>query len=177
MDFKSTAVIKHPLAITWDTMRDQLPEIAALLADIKSITVRERQELQAGVVRLVNLWQAAPELPALVAKHLKPEMLSWLDYAEWHPENRECRWTIEPQFYKEYLRCQGITKFEPALGGRGTKITFSGSVALETKRLAGNATWLAGMAAGMAEPFVQKMIPNNFMKLSKALAEFLDQKA
>jgi len=66
MNFKSTAVIKHPIDLVWVTMRDKTPELVGLLDDVESVTVRERVEQDSGDVNVINIWQAAPKLPSFL---------------------------------------------------------------------------------------------------------------
>lgn len=172
VDFKSTSVIKHPAGLVYETMRDKLPEIVTFLDDIESVEAKEREELAGGKVRIVNIWQAAPALPSYVAQHVKREMLAWTDRAEWNQKAQECRWEIEPHAFKEWVRCVGKTSFEPAIRGEATKITFSGS--LELQKADGVLKALSGSTSQLVEIIVQRMIPSNFVKVTKALSQYLD---
>jgi hypothetical protein len=174
IQFKSTSVIKHPVGLVYETMRDKLPEIVNFLEDIESVQAKERTELKAGNVRIVNIWQAAPALPSFVAQHIKREMLAWTDRAEWDQKAQECRWEIEPHAFKEWVCCIGKTSFEPAIRGEATKITFSGS--LELQKSNGTMKVLSGSTSQLVEVIVQRLIPSNFVKVTKALSHYLDEK-
>lgn len=175
MDFKSVTVVKAPVETVWGAMRDDLPEIAALLDDIESVTFVEREPVEPGVVRIVNIWQAAPNLPAAVARHVSPEMLAWTDTATWMNETRTCAWTIEPHYARDYMHCSGATRFEPAIGGRGTRITFRGEIGWA--REGEGPKGLEGLFNRGIETVLPRVIPSVFQKLTKAVARHLEEQA
>lgn len=171
--FSSVAVVKHPLELVWATIRDRLADLAPLLDNVESITVVERRDAADGVVHLVNLWKARAEIPPAIAKMVPPSSLAWIDRAEWQPRGRECHWTIEPRFLAERMRCGGVTRYESALGGRGTRITFTGTLDLDFHGVRGVPGLLAGAARRAVESFATTLVPRNFRKLTEALAVFL----
>ena len=171
--FKSIVVVKHPPALVWATIRDRLSELVPLLDDIEKITVVERKEEMDGTVRLVNLWKANPKIPAMLASVVKPSMLAWTDRAEWNPRTYQCKWRIEPQFFPDRTRCTGITSYETAMGGRGTRITFEGSLDVAAHSLAGVPSFLESTISKGIESFVTTLIPKNFRKLTDAMGIFL----
>ncbi len=176
MEFKSTSVIKYPVKVVWPTMRDELPEIVPLLNNIESITVRERTELDSEKIKITNVWRAAPKLPSFLVKKIKPEMLAWTDYAEWNQKNRECHWRIESHFFTDHFKCRGTTLFDSAIAGRGTRITFQGSLKLLPQGMDEVSHFFGARSSGVIESFLNKLIPNNIVKVAKALSDYLDGK-
>lgn len=173
-DFKSIVVVSHPPDPVWRTIRDRLPELARLLDDIEQVTVTERREEADGTVNLVNLWKAKPQIPSMLSSAINPAMFAWTDRAQWRQQSRECHWSIEPQFLAESTRCTGATRYEPALGGRGTKITFAGEFEIAARKFAGVPSFLDGTIAKAIESFVTSLIPRNFRKLAQAAGSVLD---
>lgn len=173
-DFKSIVVVTHPLDLVWATIRDRLPELVPLLDDVESVTVVERQEEADGTVRLVNLWKAKPRIPSMLSSAINPAMFAYTDHARWVLPARECRWRIEPQFLAAQARCAGVTRYEPALGGRGTKITFAGEFDITAHKFAAVPSFLDGTVAKAIESFVTSLIPRNFRKLTQVAGTFLD---
>ncbi|MFN0121850.1 MAG: hypothetical protein ACKV2V_15255 [Blastocatellia bacterium] len=171
--FSSIVVVKHPRELVWTTIRDHLPELTPFLDDIDAISVSERDEEPNGTVRLVNLWKASPPIPALLSSVLDPEMLAWVDRAEYQPQQYECHWQIEPRFFPDRTRCAGVTRYETALGGRGTKITFSGGLGVAMENLAGVPAFMEGTVRRGVESFVTTLIPKNFRRLTDALSQYL----
>jgi hypothetical protein len=175
-DFKSIVIITHPLDLVWQTIRDRLPELAQMLDDIEKVTITERREESDGTINLVNLWQAKPQIPSLLSSAINPDMFAWTDHAQWKPQAYECHWRIEPQFLADSTRCSGVTHYEPAIGGRGTKITFTGEFEIAARKFAGIPSFLDGTIVKAIESFVTSMIPRNFRKLTQVAGTVLDGK-
>ncbi len=172
--FRSISVVKYPRELVWATVRDHLPDLVPLMDDIRQITQLRREEGAEGIVCLDNLWQADPKIPTLLKGELGPDKLSWIDRAEWRQSVYECHWKIEPRFLPELVQCFGLTKYEPAMGGRGTRITFEGQVGVNSS---GNQSLPAFVDASLLRGFeglVGALIPNNLRKLAVAVEKFLD---
>jgi hypothetical protein len=174
MNLKSISMLKHPRERVWPAIRDRLPEIVPLIDDIESVTVESREEKRNGTVLLVNTWKGKPKLPAIVAGRIRPEMFAWTDRAEYRVETFECLWRLEPHFFADRIKCSGVTRYEPAMGGRGTRITFEGDLELSTRNLPGVPTVFEGALASAIELFVAALVPKNFRKLTEAVGKFLE---
>jgi hypothetical protein len=172
-EFKSLVVVPQPPERLWTAVRDRLQELVPLLDDIDAVTVESRETKPDGTVHIVNSWRARPPIPAALAAALRPEMLSWTDRAEWRADGRECRWRIEPHFYPERTRCRGVTLYEAAMAGRGTRVTFVGTLEVSAANLAGVPAFLEEITARAIESFVTSMIPRNFQKLVRVAADWL----
>lgn len=172
--FNSVSIVKHSLERVWVTVRDRLPELVPFMEDMEKITQLKRVELPDGIVRLDNLWQANPRLPLLQTAHMKPEMFAWIDRAEWRPPSHECSWRIESRFLPESIECWGVTRYQPALGGRGTRVTIEGQLALTAPNLPGLA-FLDGSLVQGFETLASSLIPKNMRKMTEAVGGFLDQ--
>jgi hypothetical protein len=173
--FKSVVVSRHPVERLWVTVRDRLPELTSMLDDVERISVIERAEPMEGRLRLVNEWRAKPRLPIPIASVTGSDAFVWLDHAEWIESERRCVWRIEPQFFAGSIRCQGVTHYEPALGGRGSKVTFEGELELAESALAGAGPLIARSVTPLVESVVTVMIPKNFRKIVEAAGQLLDR--
>jgi hypothetical protein len=171
METKTISMIRHPLDEVWTAMRDHLPEIAAGVDDVESVRLESRAETADGSTIVTNIWQARPKLPALLAARLKPEMLRWTDRAEWSPSDRTCTWKIDPHYFAGRIACQGSTRYEPAMGGRGTRLTFTSAFCVGQN---GKPGVLEDVILRGAESLLQGLIPRNFQKIVTALAAYLD---
>ena len=176
MNIKTITVLKHPTERVWTATRDHLPEVVPLLHDIESVTVQSREEKADGTVNLVNVWKACPQLSVILASRIRPEMLMWNDYAQWSPRNFECKWRIEPHFFTNRIRCSGLTSYLPAMGGRGTRITFETEIELHARDLPGVPAVLEGTISNAIESFLAVLIPQNFRKVAQAVGALLDMK-
>jgi len=140
------------------------------------VTEQSREEKPNGTVKLVNIWKACPTLPTIVTSHIRPEMLAWNDYAEWSRRNFQCNWRMEPHFYADRIKCSGATRYEPAMGGQGTRITFVTNIQLSTQGLPGVPAVLEGAVSRAIEFFVAVLVPQNFRKVAQAIGGLLDTK-
>jgi len=172
--FKSLVIVKHPLEQVWTTIRDRLPELAPTLDDVASITVVERRALDESTLHLVNEWRVKFRIPAVLASVVSPEMLGWVDRADWHKPTHVCSWAIEPFFLPEAVRCSGTTAYEPAIGGRGTRITFAGTLAVDPACFGPIAASLGVPISSALESVVTTLIPKNFRKTIDALEKLLE---
>lgn len=166
--FKALAMVKQPRQDVWSLVRDRLVDLVPLLDDVRGITVESRADDADGTVRLVNVWRAKAEIPALLRSVVKPEMLTWTDRAVWQPDAWECRWEIQPHFMGEATECTGVTRYEEAMGGRGTRLVFEGTFNVLPARLPGVTSLIGGPTARGIEAFVTALVPKNFQKLAKA---------
>jgi hypothetical protein len=102
-------------------------------------------------------------------------MLAWTDRAIWSAKAFECTWKIEPHFFADRVKSEGITRYEPAMGGRGTRVTFEGVLELSAANLPGvPAVFESAVLVGV-ETFLGVLIPKNFRKLIAAAAKVLDR--
>ena len=174
MEFKTLSVIKHPPKLVWDTMQNHFPEIGDLVDEVDSIVLEKSTKLPSGEIENVNIWKADPQIPEMIAKFVKPEMLTWTDTAVWDEKNMICNWTIDSHYFKEKMDCKGFTKFDSAIGGRGCRLTFQGSIYWE-----GGIPLTLGVMDGMVskalESILSKMVPNNFRKLTNAVSQFIEK--
>lgn len=173
MHFNTISIIKHPIDQVWLTMRDDLPKLVELAEDIESISV-ELHEKKSGICKVVNIWKASPPLPQSVARYLKSDMFVWTDRAEWNEEKMECLWSIEPHHFRDRVHCSGVTSFHPAMGGRGTRITFIGDFEWDSQSLSVVPNLLKEAVHKIVESLVSDLIPKNFRKITDAVKRHLD---
>jgi hypothetical protein len=170
--FKSTMIVQHPQPVVWRTIRDRLSELVPYMEDVAAVTTKSREEAPPGTVRLVNHWTAKAPLPAALAPVIREDMLSWIDYAEWHDASGECSWRIEPRFQVDRIRCSGIARYADAMAGRGTRVTFEGNL-----EIVPGGGLLAGPVARALEAFIIGIIPRNAQSLYRAAGSFLEREA
>ncbi|HEV3408697.1 MAG TPA: hypothetical protein VG095_00250 [Chthoniobacterales bacterium] len=167
METRTVSVVKHPLEVVWSAMRDRLPEIAAGVEDVARVELKHRGEREDGSVEVEYVWHACPKIPAVIANHVRPEMLRWEDRALWRAHDHTCTWEIEPHAFAETIQCHGSPSYEPAMGGRGTRITFTNNFAVVRQ--------LENPLLAIAEPLLRGLIPKNFQKVVGSLATLLDK--
>ncbi len=173
MKIKTIAIVKHPREKVWATMRDKLPELARFMDDMDSI-ITESRDKHNGIYNIVNICKAAPKLPDMVVKYLDTNMLQWNDCAAWDEETWKCRWRIEPHKFGERINCHGITSFDMAMGGRGTRVTLESTIEWNDKDLPGIPAFIELKIFDGIGLFFNNIIPKNFQKIMNALSEYLE---
>jgi hypothetical protein len=169
----TVVVLKHPLDRVWTTMRDELSALVALQDGIEEMSIQKRMLEANGHVRVVSVWQARVTVPAVAAAYLTPEMFQWTDDATWDDERHECRWRIEPHYLTERIDCSGVTRYAPAMGGRGTRITMNGEFRWNLRGFLDLPAILENNVSQGIENFVGGNIPRNFRKVTDALQRYL----
>lgn len=173
--FRALVVVRQPLPRVWETVRDRLPELVGMLDDVDRITVLEREDLGDGRVRLVNEWWASQRIPEVVARAVNASEIGWIDRCEWDTDARVGRWTIEPLVLADAITCEGTTSYEPAMGGRGVRVTVAGSFELARDAFEGFSSTLRRPLTGFVETIVSTMIPRSTRKVVETASAMIAQ--
>ncbi len=158
--FRSFTMVRQPVDRIWQTMRDRLVQVAAVMEDVQSVEVLERDE-QANALILVNRWTARQRVPQMLRGITGGDTISWTDRAQWRDDDRICDWAIRPSIFAEYVSCDGTTLYESAMAGRGTRVTFSGSFELKPGFAGELAATFEPLVRSFTESIVSTMIPRS----------------
>ncbi len=175
MKIEADSTMAFPRAVCFSTYRDRLPELVPHLPNVTAIDVLEREELGDKRTRLLNQWRAVSDIPAVAKAFIKPEMLSWLDHAEWNEGAWTCDWRIETGFFKDRIQCRGHNQFVDE-GDRCT-LRIRGDLHIDLKGLPGVPRLLAGKAGAAVEKFVVTLLTPNLTSVSQGVEAFLRTKA
>jgi hypothetical protein len=174
MQISVVQLIPYPRPTVFAGLRDHLPELAAYLPNIESITVQDRSEPAAGEVKLVNYWKAAKtEVPVVARAFLDPAKLAWIDRAHWTEADWSNQWAIEVSFMKERVTCKGRSLYL-AKDEKSTEVRIEGVLELDLKGLLPGL--IARRAAPVVESFVVGLIKPNFEKVNDGLVQYLRAK-
>lgn len=168
--FRTLAVVKRPAPEVFAIVRDRLVDLVPLVDDVASIEMLQRAELGEGAVRLVNRWTASQRIPDVVAHAVDTDEIAWTDHNVWSSSDMTCRWTIEPFIFTEHIRCAGVTTYEPAMGGRGCRVTLSGTFDLAPTALARVSGAVRRPATSLIESMVSTIIPRGTRRVVEAAA-------
>ncbi len=172
--FRTLVVVGHPVERVWETVRDRMADIAPMLDDVEAVTVLERREEGEGRVVLLNEWRARVPAKAVTSTILPGGTFRWLDRAEWFEPERRCDWSIEPCDLRDLLACRGRATYVEAMGGRGARVTFEGTLEIDLGRLVSLGRPLEGAASALIESIVSTVIPRNFTKTVHAACRLLE---
>lgn len=165
--------VKYGREEVFTTFRDKLTELIPYLPDVKTIEVKERDEVSEDTLKVVNLWKAEPsEVPRAAQPFIKPEMLQWTDYATWHNDTWSCDWEMEVGFLSEAVTCKGTTLYTENGEGK-TKVAITGELTVDARKIPGIPRLVAGKVGGVIESFVVRLITPNLTQVNRGLEEYL----
>jgi hypothetical protein len=173
-EFRCLVGLRHPPRAVAAAIRDLMPEVAPSLEHVEEIATIARVDHPDGAASLVNAWRVNPALPPALSTVLTRDKLGWLDHADWSSDLSACRWRIEPNFMDEAIDCQGVTRFEAAMGGRGARVVFEGRLDIDPAALCAIPIAWRGPASLAVEMLIGTIIPKNFRKTAEAIAVLLD---
>ena len=169
--FRNLVVIRRPQPELWRTMRDHLVEFAGSIADIENVRQIERTMDPSGNTRITNEWRVRQQIPAAIRSMLKIDALGWIDRNTWDDAAKTCTCTIEPGFLREHIACSGQTIFAEGMGGRGTRVTFSGELDIKPGMI-GSLGGLEAVVTAFIESVVTTIVPRNLRAVVEAAAAF-----
>ncbi|MCA9563987.1 MAG: hypothetical protein KC561_10885 [Myxococcales bacterium] len=168
----TTDIIEYDVEDVFRAQRDHLAELVEFLPNVSDIEVRSREEVD-GKVKLVNVWTAArTEIPAVIRPFVKPEMMSWIDYASWDERTLVCNWEIELGFLKEAVKCAGVNRMERTAEGH-TAVIIEGKLSVDATKIPGVPKFMAKKVSSAVEAFVAKNITPNLKKTNDGVRKYL----
>ncbi len=172
MEIKSNDVVEFPIDLVFTTLRDNLPEFASTIPNVKKVEVNSRDEVDDHTVRLVSRWYGKGEIPKVVRSVVKPEMISWLDTAVWDEKEHTCRWELETYFFKENVKCAGVNYYR-AKGKGKTEIEITGNLEVTVRGIRGVPRLLERKIQPQIEKFIVKLVTPNLKKINEGLRIYL----
>jgi hypothetical protein len=166
--------VGFPRDLVYRTYRDRLVELVPYLPNVRAIDVRERKE-DADAVRLVNVWHADAEIPAVARSVLRPDMLGWTDRAVWRQSDWTTAWRIETHAFTEAVTCAGQNEFVSR--GDATEIRIRGDLRIDLRKVRAVPRLLAGTVGPVVERFVVAMITPNLSNVSRGIERLLAKEA
>ncbi len=130
VNLRRMVMLRVPPERVWAALRDDLPSVASWMKGIESVTRLEHAGDMDGVVSTVHEWRASASLPSAMGRFVDGDALTWVERAQWHEGRLESRWTVESRLLAGSLSGAGSTRLEPAMGGRGSRMSFEISASL-----------------------------------------------
>ncbi|MFC1850087.1 hypothetical protein ACFL27_07840 [candidate division CSSED10-310 bacterium] len=176
MIIQSKDTLPYQVLKVYETVRDHQADLVPYMPDIRAVEVIEREEQPDQKVRLLNHWHGAAEIPSLIKKFIKPEMMSWKDYALWHDDELYVAWRLETFYLNDLFSCEGTTRFIK-LDENKTEMLLKGDLKINASAVPGVPTFLARKLSPQIESFIARLISPNLNNLSKGVLAYLnDQK-
>lgn len=175
MKLNVSDTLSHPREMVWSTYRDELDALATYLPNIKRVETLEREEPEAGIIKLFNEWHAKGEIPAIAQRFIKPEMLRWRERVVWDQNTWVCSWKIEPAFFTEHLLAEGQTSYLECPGDR-TEIRIAGTLEVDARGFKGVPRLMAKPVGKAVEKLFCALVLPNMQRLNRSLGTYLDEK-
>jgi hypothetical protein len=173
-DLEVEDTIHHDRETVFKTFRDHLTELIDYLPDIRSIEEKDRERIDDHTLKTVKLWKASErEVPGLVQKFIKPEMLQWHDHATWHEDDWTCEWRMEVGFLEDAIDCHGVNRYIEE-GDDRMRIEIDGTLDVDASEIPGVPGLVAGKVGNTVESFVLKVIEPNLSDVNRGLERYLD---
>jgi hypothetical protein len=171
--FKSVVMVRTPPSAVYECMRDHLPDLARAIPDVDSVVELHRGAADGRAAEILNEWRVRDHIPAALKRLLGAGELGWLDRGRWH--DLTCSWSIEPFFLQGQIACSGSTRFEPAMAGKGARVTLEGTFEIKQGFLLSSASVLEKPVLSFAEFIVTTVLPKNLRSLVEAAASYVDR--
>jgi hypothetical protein len=166
--FETVLMAHAPPDVIRDYLRDGLPSLATALSDVDHIDLLDRTENDDGV-RVTHRWISAQAIPGFLQDRLGVDSISWLDAAFWPKDEFCCTWSVQPNILPGEICCEGSTVLEPAMGGRGARVTFRGALNIAPGALRRVAGAFEKPAIALVESIATVLIPRNFRAVLEAI--------
>jgi hypothetical protein len=170
MLLESTEIINRPLEEVYNLVRDDLDKLVPYLPNVNKIDVVEKR-VDGDKVHLTNHWYAVADMPSMLAKFIKPEILSWKDIAVWDDINNKVDYTLESFLANDLFDAKGTNTFT-AVGDDKTELKLSCEVEIYADKVPGVPKLLAKKAKPMVEGLLEKILKPNLTSLGKGLNEY-----
>ncbi len=172
MEIRTDTILTYPRDVVYEAYRDRLVETVPYLPNVEGITVLSN-ERDGSTVHLLNEWKANGDIPRVATAFIKPHMLRWKDFADWHDDEWCVDWRMELAFLNEIVQTHGRNHFVD-MGDR-CRVEIRGVLNIDGSRLPGVPRLLGRKIAPQVEKFVVSLIKPNLVKTADALQQVLDK--
>lgn len=174
MLINASVYLPFPRALVYATYRDKLLELTRQMPNVKSVTLKSRQE-QNGTTQQVHEWHGKSDIPGLLKAFISEDLLTWTDFANWKEAAFITDWRIQTHAFSEAIVWEGVDRYLEE--GSGTRVESKGVLALDPKGLKGVPGFLTGQVSRMAEEMLAKQAEPNFIEMSKCVQNYLEKQA
>lgn len=173
MLLESKEIINRPLKEVFELVRDDIEALIPYMPNVSKIVIDSREEVDGGI-KQVNTWYANAEIPGLLKKFLKPELLSWKDYANWKNSETLVDYELESVLGNDLFDAHGVNSFK-AVGDDQTELTVSCNIKIYAAKVPGVPRILARKATPLIEGLLEKILAPNLTALGTGLNSYFEQ--
>ena len=155
----------------YEIVRDRLVDLVPYLDNVSVIEELSREPRNNGQ-HVLNRWRADPgQVPAVARKFIKPEMLEWLDHADWSDKDHWVDWRIESARLKGMYSCSGRNQI--VVDGDGVRIRIQGELTVDPKKIPGVPSFLVKRVLPAIESYLISRMKPNMASLGVGVSRFL----
>ncbi len=137
---------------------DVIRRVVARLPNVKKREVVEQEKRGDHIYRKV-LYEGDAEIPDVVKKAVKPDMLKWHEITKYYPERKEYEFEMIPIHFGERINFKG--KIKLLEDGKRTKRIIEGELKISFNPLANK----------IIERYMKKYLEDNMREEARALSE------
>lgn len=170
LKLKFTDHYDYPIDLVFSTYRDKQAEYGPLVPNLTKVVILKREERSEDEIFLSVEWHGFGQIPAAVRAILRPKMISWKDTQLWNSKELTNTWTIIPNYFKEFVKCEGQWKFFDE--GEKTRVELDGIFSVNITRFPPFPRSLCRAAGPMIEKFIARYLKPNLIANSRALKKY-----
>ncbi len=157
--------------LVYEIIRDKLVQLVPYLDNVSAIEEFTREPRDNGQ-HVLNRWRAdAGQVPAVARKFIKPEMLEWLDHADWDDGEFWVDWRIEPARFQGMYSCSGRNRV--VVDGDNVRIRIQGELTVDPKKIPGVPSFLVKRVLPAIESYLISRMKPNMASLGVGVTRFL----
>ena len=135
------------------------------------IEVKNRKVGKDNTLKVTNYWFAKAEIPTLVKKFIKPELLSWKDKAVWKDDAFEVHYELESFFANDLFEAKGVNSFV-AKGDNKTEFILNCEINIYPEKVPGVPKFLAKKVSPVINTLVEKILGPNLTAMGKGINQY-----
>lgn len=173
MKIDHTDIINAPLERVYDIVKNELPQVALHLPNIKNIEVISSKKMSANH-QITNRWTAEAKVPSLIKRFLKEDLFSWKDTALWNDKKNEVKYELESFVSKDIFDARGHNFFKSK--GNKTELRLTCEVNIYPEKIPGVPRLIASKVQPAIEKLIKSMLEPNMTSLGEGIKTYLVQK-
>lgn len=158
--------------VVFHTFRDRMDEYVRHTPNITDIKIKNREQVSDTVLTMQCDWGGMGQIPSVVRKILKPEMLRWEDWQTWDSEKLTNDWIIRPFYFREFVTCNGVWRYKPT-GPESCQVSCEGVFIVKITHFPPFPDWLCQKMSPVIERTIGGYIPSNMKDTFKAIRKFI----
>lgn len=170
MKIESKTTINYPLDEVYRLVRDDLQKLVPYLPNVDKIDVIESNAAD-GKVEVLNHWYGRVEIPSMLKKVIKPEIMSWKDKAVWNDSEHNVVYEMESFIGNDLYDANGLNTFT-AIDENTTVFTVSCDLIIYPEKVPGIPRLLAGKIKPMVEALISKILGPNLSSLGDGINQY-----